>query len=382
MIYYSILVAILNLYYIYIILRYMEGWKALPPWNIPVHFQPITSVTIIIPARNEAENISACLSSILNQNYPTSLLQIIVIDDHSTDHTVTVIKNLNAANIQVLKLADFTQANDTHSFGKKKAIEIGIAHATGELIVTTDADCLAPPNWLALLVSYYQAYQPAFIAAPVNFHQEKNRLEQFQSLDFMGMMGVTGAGIHRQFMNMCNGANLAYPKQVFYEVNGFEGIDHLASGDDMLLMQKIAQHFPDQIAYIKNPEATILTTAKPTVRSFLQQRIRWATKSTSYQEWRVTFILAMVFFFCCSIVFSVVLIPFVGQVAVWLFVFSFFIKMLMDYFFLKNMARFFGRLDLMNTFFSSSVLHLLYIVVVGILGNFIKKYEWKGRRVK
>jgi cellulose synthase/poly-beta-1,6-N-acetylglucosamine synthase-like glycosyltransferase len=195
-------------------------------------------------------------------------------------------------------------------------------------------------------------------------------------------MCVTGAGIHRRFMNMCNGANLAYPKHIFYEVNGFEGIDHLASGDDMLLMQKIAQRYPDRIAYIKNPAATIFTKAKPTLKSFLQQRIRWTTKSTSYQEWRVTFILAMVFFFCCSIVFSLLLIPFIGKTAVWLFAISFFIKMTMDYFFLKNMARFFGRLDLMKTFFSSSVLHLLYIVVVGILGNFIKKYEWKGRRVK
>lgn len=381
MFYYSVLVGILSLYYIYIILRYMEGWKALPSWDIPTNFQVSTTVTILIPARNEAENIQACLQAIFNQHYPKSLLQIIVIDDHSTDNIIAVIENLGAPNVQVLKLADFIQANDTQSF-KKKAIEIGVAHATGELIITTDADCFAPPNWLALLVSYYQEYQPAFIAAPVNFYQEKNRLEQFQSLDFMGMMCVTGAGIHRQFMNMCNGANLAYPKDVFYEVNGFEGIDHLASGDDMLLMQKIAQRFPNQIAYIKNPAATILTKAKPTFRSFLQQRIRWATKSASYQEGRVTFILAMVFFFCCSIVFSGCLIPVVGQTAIWLFVFSFFIKMVMDYFFLKNMAHFFGRLDLMKTFFSSSVLHLLYIVVVGILGNFIKKYEWKGRSVQ
>lgn len=378
---YLILSILFGFYYIYIILRYMEGWKALPKWHVPLDFQASTKVTVLIPARNEAENIQACLLSILNQHFPKSLLQIIVIDDHSTDDTLKVIKNINHPGITVLKLADFIQIHDTQSF-KKKAIEIGIAHAEGELIMTTDADCLTPPNWLQLMVSYYEIHQPVFIAAPVNFYDEKSTLERFQSLDFMGMMCVTGAGIHRQFMNMCNGANLAYPKQVFETVGGFEGIDHLASGDDMLLMQKIAQHFPNKIAYLKNPQATVLTKAKPTLRSFLQQRIRWATKSTSYQEWRVTFILAMVFFFSSNLLLSLFLIPFIGWIALGIFLFSFFIKMIMDYFFLKNMARFFGRLDLMSAFFPALILHILYIIVVGVLGNVIKKYEWKGRRVR
>lgn len=378
---YLILSVLFGLYYIYIILRYIEGWKALPEWTIPANFSPSTKITVLIPARNEANNIAACLQAILKQNFPKSLLQIIVIDDHSTDKTVEIIKNINNPSVTILKLADAIKANETQSF-KKKAIEIGIAQAEGELIITTDADCLTPPNWLALLVSYYQIHQPAFIAAPVNFYQEKNTLERFQSLDFMGMMCVTGAGIHRRFMNMCNGANLAYPKHVFEAVGGFEGIDDLASGDDMLLMQKIAQRFPYRIAYIKNTQATVLTKAKPTLRSFLQQRIRWATKSTSYQEWRVTFILAMVFFFCVNLLLSLFLIPFLGWIALGIFSFSFFIKMIMDYFFLKNMARFFGRLDLMSAFFPALILHILYIVVVGILGNVIKKYKWKGRRVQ
>lgn len=378
---YLILSIFLGFYYIYIILRYMEGWNALPKWNVPLDFQASTKVTVLIPARNEAENIHACLSSILNQHFPKSLLQIIVIDDHSTDETVEVVKNINHPCITVLKLANFITNQETQSF-KKRAIEIGITHAEGELIITTDADCLTPPNWLQLVVSYYETHQPVFIAAPVNFYDEKSTLERFQSLDFMGMMCVTGAGIHRQFMNMCNGANLAYPKQVFETVGGFEGIDHLASGDDMLLMQKIAQHFPNKIAYLKNPQATILTKAKSTLRSFLQQRIRWTTKSTSYQEWRVTFILAMVFFFSSNLLLSFFLIPFIGWIALGIFLVSFFIKMIMDYFFLKNMARFFNRLDLMSAFFPALMLHILYIVVVGILGNVIKKYEWKGRRVR
>ena len=119
------------------------------------------------------------------------------------------------------------------------AIGTAIAHASGDLIVTTDADCIVPTNWLQLFVSFYEINGLQFIAAPVNFHLEKSLFERFQSLDFLGMMGVTGASIQLGWMNMCNGANLAYSKRAFERVEGFAGIDHLASGDDILLMQKI-----------------------------------------------------------------------------------------------------------------------------------------------
>ena len=113
---------------------------------------------------------------------------------------------------------------------------------------------------------------------------ERNLLERFQSLDFCGMMGITGAGIHKKYLLMGNGANLAYEKAVFEEVGGFEGIDHLASGDDILLMQKIAKVYPEQLVFVKNLEAVINTTAQPTWRAFIQQRVRWASKSAQYPQ--------------------------------------------------------------------------------------------------
>ena len=388
------LVVGLSLFYIYIVFRYLEAWKALPYWFIPVDFQAVTKVSILIPARNEAANIVACLHSICQQNYPTSLFELLVIDDHSTDNTAEIVKKYylktksnwkntssfyeSPPQLQLLHLADYLQAKSSQSF-KKKAIEMGIAHAKGELIVTTDADCKVPKNWLNYIVSFYEKKRTQFIAAPVCFYEENSLLERFQSLDFMGMMGVTGAGIHRRFMNMCNGANLAYPKKVFYEVNGFEGIDQLASGDDMLLMQKIAQKYPQAIGFVKNKAATVFTKAKPTWPSFFQQRIRWASKSRAYKEWRVSFILAMVFFFCCSIIFSAVMIAFWGIKAMMLLLFQLIIKGIMDYLFLKKMALFFNRKDLMKSFLASFFLHIFYIFAIGILGNVIKKYKWKGR---
>ncbi len=372
---------LLSGYYIYIIYRYLTGWKKLSSWNIPIGYQPKTSITILIPARNEETNILPCLHSILKQNYPETLYEVIVIDDHSTDSTASLVQKLAYPNVRVLKLVDHPEIDTTQSF-KKKAIEWGISQAKGELILTTDADCETPPQWLEYFASFYENTAFRFIAAPVNFYREKNGFERFQSLDFIGMMGVTGAGISEGFMHMCNGANLGYEKKLFYEVGGFEGIDQLASGDDILLMQKVALRYPGTIGYLKNAEATVHTLAKPDLVSFLNQRIRWATKSKSYGEWKVTFILAMVFSFCWNIILSFFLIPFVGVIMAGIFLFQLFIKGGMDYFFQREMISFFKRKELMRSFLPALFLHILYIAVVGLLGNLKKKYTWKGRQVQ
>ncbi len=363
-------------------LRYLLNWKSNPIWKIPLDFSPQTKVTILIPARNEAENIKACIQSILNQKYPLPLFEVIVIDDHSEDETAALIQQINAPNIRVLFLKDFIKnRNELQSF-KKKAIEIGIENSNGDLIITTDADCMVPENWLNYLVSFYEKGKYKFIAAPVNFHEENSLFEKFQSLDFVGMMGVTGAGIHGGFMNMCNGANLAYEKKAFYEIDGFYGIDNIASGDDMLLMQKMAKQFPLQIGFLKNKNATVLTKAKPDLKSFSQQRIRWASKTGSYQEFQITFILALVFFFCVSIVFNFFLLPFFFEKIGWVFLTQILIKTVVDFFYLNHMATFFQREDLMKVFFPAQVFHVIYIFVIGLLGNLVKEYNWKGRKVK
>lgn len=373
----------LSIAYIFIISNYIKGWRSLKEWEIPIDFLPKTKATVIVPARNEEENILNCLNSILKINYPKKLLEIIIVDDHSTDNTFQTVHKFSKINTQfkIIKLADFINNKNTSSF-KKQAIETAINQATGELIATTDADCIVPTNWLQLIVSFYEINKLKFIAAPVNFHNENSTFEKFQSLDFLGMMGVTGAGIQLKWMNMCNGANLAYPKKAFYEVNGFKDIDHIASGDDMLLMQKIAAKFPNKIGFLKNKNAIIKTTAKPTLKSFISQRLRWATKSASYQEWKITLILAIVFFYCCSILFSFLLIPFFGWPCILLFIFLFLIKSICDYFFLGEMAKYFNRKDLMKKYWPSQIMHISYIVFIGFMGNIKKKYTWKDRRVK
>ncbi|CAA6798657.1 MAG: N-acetylglucosaminyltransferase (EC [uncultured Aureispira sp.] len=371
---YSIFSIALTLCYLFIILIYIFYWNLLEQWDIPSNNSFQTKVSLIIAARNEADNIKACLEAVLAQTYPTALLEILVVNDHSEDETVTIVNSFPEKHLHLLHLPE-------DKTGKKQAIQLAINQATGTLIVTTDADCVMEKDWLKYIVSYYEAYQPKLIAAPVSFHQENSIFERFQTLDFMGMMAVSGAGIKGRFMNMSNGANLTYERAAFDAVRGFEGIDHLASGDDMLLMQKIAKKYPKGLAYLKNRQAQTLTQAKPSVKTFLQQRIRWASKSSAYTNWQTLAILVLVWVFCLSMLVDLLLIPYDYLFLFW-FLFKFIVKGFADFFFLGMMTLFFDRPQLMRAFIPSLFLHWWYIVVVGFLGNFKKSYQWKGRNVR
>ena len=380
--YFTASLLLIGLYIVFIFL-YIKCWQKLPFFNKTDGYLPKTFISVLIPARNEQDNIIHCLHTIAEGNYPKELFEIIVIDDHSDDKTPQYVRGFSAenTNIRLIELKNYVRLSDNQPF-KKRAIEAAIGEAQGELIVTTDADCLAQPNWLNLIAEFYEKTGKPFIAAPVNFHEEKTYFERFQSLDYIGMMGVTGAGVKGKFTNMCNGANLAYQKKLFYVVGGFKGIDHVASGDDMLLMQKVARFHPNALGFLKNPEATVYTKAKNTIADFLSQRLRWASKSSNYTEFFTVFQLAIVFVFCWNILISLCLSIFYDTSFLPIFLLQFSIKTIADYFFLNMMSRFFNRTDLMRPFLPLQYLHILYIIVVGTLANFKKTYTWKGRKVR
>ena len=376
---YALLAALLTTGYAALMLRYLRSWQQLPTFEPPSGYRPDTGVTVLIPARNEAENIGRLLNDLQGQTQiAAEQIQLIVIDDHSTDATPAIVRAHPRA--ELLSLADFSELATSNSF-KKAAIELGVRHARHPLIVGTDADCRVPPEWLYLITSFYEIQQPVFIAAPVNFYRERNFLQHFQSLDLVGMMGITGAGIHGGYLHMCNGANLAYAKAAFREVGGFTGIDHLASGDDMLLLQKMAARYPGRIGYLKNPTATVRTEAKAEWASFVRQRRRWASKSSGYREVRVTVMLAWVFFFCWGLLITGPLVLF-GRVHWSVLVIPLLVKLVVDYLLLSTLATWFERRDLLRYFLPAQIVHIVYIAWVGLLGALPGKYEWKGRRVR
>jgi cellulose synthase/poly-beta-1,6-N-acetylglucosamine synthase-like glycosyltransferase len=381
MLLYIFIVAIFSLAYAILMLRYSAAWLALPETELNPGFQPKTKISVLIAARNEAEQIESTLASILAQNYSPTLFEIIVIDDHSEDETANLVEAIAAPNLRLLRLAEWIDPKNTGQSYKKMAIEQGIQAAQGELIVCTDADCQVPPDWLRLMAQSYEQGEVQFIAAPVEFSDPKSTFESFQALDFLGMMAITGAGIHGRFMRMCNGANLAYPKAVFEEVGGFEGIDQLASGDDMMLLQKVAKRYPKGIRFLKSPKALVSTAAKSSLKGFVQQRIRWASKSGSYQDWRTQLQLGVVWIFCWSLLISGLLMP-LGWPFVACFLAQLLLKALVDYRLLSAATHFFQRPKLLKVFWSALFLHTAYIIGVGSISLFPRKYEWKGRRTR
>jgi cellulose synthase/poly-beta-1,6-N-acetylglucosamine synthase-like glycosyltransferase len=264
---------------------------------------------------------------------------------------------------------------------KKAAIEMAVTQAFGSLIATIDADCVAPENWLYLLSSRFAAdARLQILTAPVAFQHETNLLQRFQSLDFLGMMGITAAGIQMDWHRMGNGANLAYRKTAFDMVEGYAGNDHIASGDDMFLLQKIAEKHPDGVGFLKHPAAVVLTKAKATWAEFWQQRLRWGAKNAAMPEWPIRLVLLAVWLLCLSIWVSLLLVA-IGRLSWQVLLLQLTLKAAADWLLLQEMCRYFRRKDLMRWFLPSFLLHTGYIAASGLASLIWKKYSWKGRFV-
>jgi poly-beta-1,6-N-acetyl-D-glucosamine synthase len=358
--------------YSILIIYYWQSWLSIPTFTAsqsPSH----TSISVIIPARNEEKNIGALLTTLQQQTYPAQLFEVIVIDDHSEDNTAEIVKQYS--NVKLLSLKD-----DGINSYKKKAIETGIAAATGELIVTTDADCLPSENWLQIMAAFKEEKQVVFIAAPVVINCNSSLVQIFQALDFMVLQGITGAAVYKKKLTMCNGANLAYERKAFTEVNGFTGTDHIASGDDMLLMHKIWKKFPTHVHYLKAAKAIVSTQPVTTWKAFFNQRIRWASKAKQYDDKRILPVLMLVYFLNLS--FPVLLVSGFRDHRYWLTVlFLWILKTLIELPFFRSLAIYFNKQWAIRWFFFFQPLHIFYTVISGLFGQF-GKYEWKGRRVR
>jgi glycosyltransferase involved in cell wall biosynthesis len=370
---------ILALAYAILLLLYRIGWSRQQRFVLPAGFAPATKVSVIIPARNEADNITACVRAVAMQDYPAALAEIIVVDDHSEDGTAALALDAGEGRARVISLQEWLAGRAVNAY-KKEALAAGIAAGTGEVIVTTDADCVAGPRWLKSIAALYEQTQAAMIIAPVSFETKGREHELFQSLDFMMMQGITAAAHCLKLGGMANGANLAFSRSAYEAVGGYEGTTQLASGDDYLLLHKMRQAFPGRIQYLKSQEAIVRTAPQPGWYSFLQQRIRWASKSGRYSDHRLTLILALVYLFNLSLLALAI-------AAVWqpqqfrLLLVLLGLKAASELVLLWPVAGFFKKRRELFVFPFLQPLHVAYIVVAGLFG--IKGgYAWKGRRVR
>lgn len=367
-----LLFAILFFGYGILLVYYWHSWQNIPGY-LDDKAEGSAKVSVIIPARNEEACIGFLLEALARQSYPKELMEIIVVDDHSTDKTAEAVCQYPA--VRLLRL----QEDNLNSY-KKKAIEMGIAAATGDWIVTTDADCVPPENWLRTMLAFRQETGAVFIAAPVSLDCSSGVLEIFQSMDFMVLQGITGAAVSKRIHAMCNGANLGYERKVFYEVGGFTGIDKIASGDDMLLMFKIASRYPGRVRYLKSQDAIVSTQPMKTWSSFLNQRIRWASKALYYKDKTIFWVLLLVYIFNLSFLLLVVA-GFWNPLFWWTALTGWVLKTFVEWPFFSAVARFFNKEWSIKYLFPFQPLHILYTIVSGLFGQF-GKYEWKGRRVR
>ncbi len=362
---------ILWVLYSLLLLYYGQAWKEVPDY-VPARAGQIR-VSVIIPARDEAANIGNLLQALKEQSYPSGLTEIIVVDDHSTDTTASIVQSFPRVKLVQLK-------EDSLNSYKKKALEKGIDAATGDLIITTDADCLPGPDWIATLAAFKEEKNAVFIAAPVVFSNDPSVLQRFQALDFLILQGITAAAVNRNSHSMCNGANMAYEKKAFRAVNGFTGIDQIASGDDMLLMHKIWKQFPGQVHYLKSKAAIVTTTPMKSWTAFFNQRIRWASKAKNYEDKRIFGVLLLVYLY--NLCFGALFVAGFFDTRYWLLLAANWVaKTLAELSFVVKVASFFGKKSLLNWFFLFQPLHIIYTVFSGLLGQF-GRYEWKGRKVK
>ncbi|MEZ2336107.1 glycosyltransferase [Mucilaginibacter sp. RCC_168] len=361
--------------YLLLLIYLIRGWsrvKVSPVKN--TSFQ--TKVTILIAARNEEERISLTIDDVLAQDYPKHLFEVIIVDDHSTDNTAAIISSYADRGVKLLQLQEERVLNSY----KKKAIAEAIKLSTGELMVATDADCRMGPAWLSSIVGYYETNNLVMVSSPVTYFEERSLFELMQTLEFGYLIGIGAAFIGNGRASTCNGANFAYRKDVFYEVGGFAGIDDLASGDDELLLQKVAERYPGRIGFLKRTEAVVYTHAKHTLQEFMQQRRRWASKSTKYKDKKVVVFGLCIWLFNVSLLVNAAL-GFYDLYFLKLFLVQFLLKYLFEILYLLPITTFFKRTYLVSLLILLIPLHIVYFVVIGLMGN-NRKYLWKDRVVK
>jgi len=333
------------------------------------------NLSFLIPARNEEHTILACLNSVLKTcaNVDHNI-EIIVVDDHSEDGTARTVLSLKDQRIKLIDLSKHIQ-HPINAY-KKVALATGLAQVKGDYIIQLDADVVLGENYLECVSNSIINTNADLIAGPVILNSEKNQFIEFQVLDMLGMMAVTGAGIISKKWYMANGANLIYKKEQVQFAD-----DNIASGDDIYTIQKIANDGNNKIIFIKDLAAAVHTDALAKLTAFCQQRIRWGTKNKYMSGKDMRLMMAIPYLNSIVLLLHLIAIIVYGPIAAMLALFHILSKMAIDFIYLNEIANHFKKETSLQFFFSANVFHILYLAFIGTLSLFKKNYIWKGRNV-
>ncbi|PJB15569.1 MAG: hypothetical protein CO118_02960 [Flavobacteriales bacterium CG_4_9_14_3_um_filter_32_8] len=326
-------------------------------------------ISVIIPVRNEADNIARCLDSLSNQNYNKANFEVIIIDDHSTDNTSEIVINyfknseLNSR---------FYQLENTYT--KKEGLKCGIEKSNYNIISSTDADCILPSNWL-FNISIQINKKADMILGPVIFKEKPGFLSAFQQLDMLAIQSIEFGMLSYKKPILNNAANLTYLKEKFYVVNGFDQYN-TPSGDDVFLLEKFKKHNKNVLGSLKE-DFIVLTNQETSFSSFINQRLRWSSKAKYYSNSWLLFISTIVLIQNISLIFIYIGILFVEKYWIILLILLF-CKWLIDFILLFLAASFFKRKKVLYYFIPVQVVYPIYLLFVWITSIMIT-FEWKGR---
>lgn len=362
--------------YGFVITIAMLGWARLDYFKTDPAQPHATKVTVIIPAKEEAGNIVACVQEIMRQHYPAELLQVIVIDDASEDDTYGIISRYARAQDKEIVLMRQPQ----HA-GKKQCITDAMARSTGELIITSDADMFGrSPYWLQTIVSYYERHRPRMIIMPIGYSLGSSFLGRFQSIENVALTGITGgyAGIGKAFL--CNGANLAFQKEAFERVGGYASHRHLASGEDVFLLEDIKKTYSSKsVHYLFSRLALAKTYALGDLKSLFYQRLRWACKA-KYSSNRINALIGFIVV-AANLVFPALLVgvmqksPLVSYLSIFAMA-----KVVFDFLLLFLASDFLGARPVLIFLLPFECIYWIYGTVIG-LSSMVVRPEWKNRKI-
>lgn len=358
---------IFSLLYISLIGYFFYGW--LRSKQAVISKDTSIFISVLIPMRNEEDNIIRLLDDLQNQTYPGSHFEIVVVDDHSTDNSLARVRQFE--NVIILEL----QSSES---GKKAALRYAMQHANGQLIVMTDADCRVGSQWLSAYASFYIQTQAAMILAPVLAVGNGWRGCMLM-LEQMSLIGSTAGAAAIKHPIMSNGANIAIAKEYVPHIQDIYQNKHIRSGDDMFAMMKMHKRFPGKVMYLKSTHAIVNTTLPKTFMLFIKQRRRWAAKARFYKDAWVLFTALSVFLTNLVLFFALLWGICLAQ---WLPVSILFTsKCLIDFFFLKDVTSFFNQKRLLWGFLPVQSFYFLYVVFTAVT-SLIPVNNWKGRKIK
>jgi len=325
-------------------------------------------VSLLIAFRNEQANLSELIQSILSQNYNGNF-EVLLSNDHSTDNSKNIISKFKDERIKVLNIPD-------DHIGKKSALRYAAKKAKSEILLFTDADCILPKNWIKTMVSGLINMNTDMLCGPVIFKKEGTFLNNLFRLEFMSLTGSGAAGFFINKPFLCNGANFAI-KRESYEKAMSHINDKYSSGDDIFLLHYISKN--GKADFLKNSDSFVVTNAPENIRSFFNQRIRWASKTTGYKD-PFSIYMSLITFGFSLILFFAPIFALINPHIWYLFLVGFLSKTIADKIFLFPVTKFYKSKELIFLVPILQIVYPCYIVTTVILSLFYRP-NWKERPI-